>query len=212
MKTRYLTNRLAGLGVACGVVAVLGLGVTAWGETAPVAAQPPVGEPPPGAPANPAPPVNPEDYPKVDEVLKDFTAVVSTNDGARGFYRLWRREKDQQLLAELPKDYANQRHFIALTVASGENYAGLQSGEIYGYWRQYDKKLAFIEPNLDIRSTGDDPSKSSIKRLFTDRVLFEVPIVTMMRPDGGPIIDMDALIVGQAEKFFGGRAGGMNKS
>jgi len=180
-------------------------------ETSPLAAQSPDG-PPPGAGAPPPPPPNPDEYPKVEEVLKDYSPVVSTSDGGRGFYRLWRREKDQQLLAELPKDFANQRHFIALTVASGESYAGLQSGEIYGYWRLYDKKLAFIEPNLDIRSTGDDPSKSSIKRLFTDRVLFEVPIVTYMKPDGGPIIDMDALIVGQAEKFFGGRVAGINKS
>ena len=133
-------------------------------ETLPLAAQPPPGAPPAGAPA-PAPPPNPEDFPRVEDVIKDYAPVISTNDGARGFYRLWRREKDQQLLAELPKDFANQRHFIALTVASGESYAGLQSGEIYGYWRRYDKKLAFIEPNLDIRSTGDDPSKNSIKRI-----------------------------------------------
>lgn len=137
--------------------------------------------------------------------------MVSTSDGSAGFYKLWRRDKDQQLLAELPKDFANQKHYIALTVASGESYAGLQSGEIYGYWRRYDKKLAFIEPNLNIRSTGDDASKNSIKRLFTDRVLFEVPIMTMKR-EGGPIIDMDALIVGQAEKFFGARTRGLNKS
>ncbi len=202
-------NRWAGLGALWSAMAVVALA-----ETAPLAAQQAPGAPaaPAPAPATPPAPPNPDDYPKVDEVLKDFTPVVSTSDGARSFYRLWRRDRDQQLLAELPKDYANQRHFIALTVAGGETYAGLQAGEIYGYWRLYGKKLAFIEPNLDIRSTGDDPSKSSIKRLFTDRVLFEVPIVTMMRPDGGPIIDMDALIVGQAEKFFGSRVAGINKS
>jgi hypothetical protein len=206
MKSSSVSLKLAGSCMAMGVLASV---VAA--ETLPLAAQQAPGAPPPGAPS-PAPAPNPEEFPKVEDVLKDYAPVVSTNDGARGFYRLWRREKDQQLLAELPKDYANQRHFIALTVASGESYAGLQSGEIYGYWRLYDKKLAFIEPNLDIRSTGDDPSKNSIKRLFTDRVLFEVPIVTYMKPDGGPIIDMDALIVGQAEKFFGGRVAGMNKS
>ena len=53
--------------------------------------------------AAPGPPPNPEEFPKVDEVLKDYAPVVSTNDGARGFYRLWRRDKDQQLLAELPR-------------------------------------------------------------------------------------------------------------
>lgn len=154
---------------------------------------------------------DPSEFPKLDDVLKDYTQVISTSDGAPSFYKLWRRNKDQQLLAELPVKFADQKHFIALTVAGGENYAGLQAGEIYGYWRQYDKKLAFIEPNLSIRSTGDEPSKASVKRLFTDRVLFEVPIVTV-RPNGGPIIDLDALLVGQAEKFFGSHVRGINKS
>ena len=152
-----------------------------------------------------------DDYPKMDEVTKDHVQVVSTSDGAPSFYRLWRRDRDQQLLAELPKDFANQKHFVALTVASGQSYAGLQAGEIYGYWSVYDKKLAFVQPNLEIRSTGDDPSKASVKRLFTDRVLFDVPIVTWNRPNGGPVIDMDALLVGQAEKFYGGVVQGIQK-
>jgi hypothetical protein len=192
----------------------------AGADTSPVAALEPVSPPAPGAPGAPsAPGASPaapaaaphEDYPKLEEVIKDYTQVVSTNDGAPGFYKLWRRDKDQQLLAELPKDFANQKHFIALTVAGGESYAGLQAGEIYGYWSLYDKKLAFIQPNLEIRSTGDDPSKASVKRLFTDRVLLEVPIVTWVRPNGGPVIDLDALLVGQADKFYGPHVQGMNK-
>ena len=172
---------------ALSATALFGLGSTASADTAPVAALPVAGNPPVGAPPPGGAP-SADEFPKFDDVTKDFTPVVSTNDGSQGFYKMWRREKDQQLIAELPKEFANQKHFIAMTVASGESYAGLQSGEIYGYWRLYDKKLAFIEPNLDIRSTGDDPSKNSIKRLFTDRVLFEVPIVTYMKPDGGACV------------------------
>jgi Met-zincin/Domain of unknown function (DUF5117) len=150
------------------------------------------------------------DFPSATEVTKDFVPVVSAADGQPTFYKLWRRDKDQQLVAELPRDFANQRHYIALTVASGESYAGLQSGELYGYWRVYGKKLAFMIPNIDIRSTGDDPSKNSVKRLFTDKVLLEVPILAMVN-QGGPIIDLDALIVGQAEKFFGRNVRNINK-
>ncbi len=203
MKLRYFAC------AALSATTLLGLGSSASADTAPVAALPVAGNPAVGAPPPGGAPAA-DEFPKFDDVTKDFTPVVSTNDGSQGFYKMWRREKDQQLIAELPKEFANQRHFIAMTVASGESYAGLQSGEIYGYWRLYGKKLAFIEPNLDIRSTGDEPSKNSIKRLFTDRVLFEVPILTM-RPNAGPVIDMDALLVGQAEKFFGSRVAGMNK-
>ena len=62
--------------------------------------------------------------------------------------------------------------------------------------------MALIAPNLSVRATGDDEAKASVKRLFTDQVLLDVPILAM-GPSGGPVIDLDALLVGNASKFFG---------
>lgn len=149
------------------------------------------------------------DFPPIEEVTKGYEKVVSTADGKQSFYTIWIREKDGQMLAELPKDFATQRHFIALTIASGERYAGLQAGDKYVYWKQYDKRLALIEPNVEVRSTGDQESKDSVKRLFTDRVILDVPIVTYV-PRGGPVIDMDQLLLNQADKFFGSKVRGIN--
>ena len=154
-------------------------------------------------------PPQPE-FPKFEDVTKDYEKVVSTADGKKSLYTIWVRKKDGQMLAEIPKSFASQKHFIALTLASGDRYAGLQSGDMYVYWRRYDKRMALIEPNLDTRSTGDEESKSSVKRLFTDRVILDVPILTMV-PQGGPLIDMDELLVGQASTFFGSRVRGANK-
>lgn len=142
------------------------------------------------------------EFPPHDQVLSDFKKVVSTIDGEPTFYTIWVREKDGQMLAELPKGYTSQKHFIALTVASGETYAGLQAGELYVYWKRFDKRLGLFTPNIEIRSTGDKESKASVNRLFTDRLVLDVPIVTI-GPSGNPIIDMDALLVGQASQFFG---------
>lgn len=142
------------------------------------------------------------DFPPHAEVLKGFDKVVSTADGKRSLYTIWTREKDGQMYAELPSSFASDKYFIALTVSSGDRFAGLQSGDMYVYWRRYDKRLALIEPNVRIRSTGDDESKASVERLFTDRLVLDVPIATM-GPGGGPVIDMDQLLVGQAASFFG---------
>lgn len=150
------------------------------------------------------------DFPKPEEVLKGYEKVVSTADGRKSFYNVWSRGKDQQLLAELPAAYANQRHYLALTVASGDEYAGLQAGEVYFYWKNYGKRLAMVTPSVEIRSTGDKASQDSIKRLFTDRVLLDIPILTQV-PQGGPVIDLDELVVQHAEKFFGVEAQGLNK-
>lgn len=141
------------------------------------------------------------EYPSIDEVTKGYEKVVSTADGERSYYTVWTREKDGQILAALPSGYENKKFFIALTIASGEDYAGLQAGDLYVYWKRYDKRLALVEPNIQIKSTGDQESKSSIERLFTDRIILDVPIVAMS--GGSPVIDMDQLLIGQASTFFG---------
>lgn len=152
----------------------------------------------------PAQEVNPE-YPPLERVTEGYNKIVSTADGRPSFYTLWKRDRDNQLLAEIPKDFARQKHFIALTVSSGDEFAGLQSGDMYVYWRQYGNRMALIAPNLDIRSTGDNESRSSVRRLFTDTVLLDVPIVTMV-PRGGPVIDLDEILVRNATVFFGDTA------
>ncbi len=156
------------------------------------------------------------DFPPVAEILKDFKKI-NPPEGEMALYNLYVRAKDARILAELPRDYLNQRYFFAMTVASGEPFAGLQAGDRYVYWRRYDKRLALMEPNVQIRSTGEPESQESVKRLFTDRVITEVPIVTMS-PEGSPIIDLNQLLVGQSSLWFGrsartgGGAAGANAS
>ena len=81
---------------------------------------------------------------------------------------------------------------------------------MYGYWIQIGKRMVLIQPNVAVRSTGDSESKRSVDRLFTDRVLADVPIVTM-HPAWGPVIDLDAFLLGSGARFFGGSANGLKK-
>jgi len=153
---------------------------------------------------------NKPDFPPFKEVAQGYEKVVSTADG-QSFYNVWVREKDGQMLAELPRGYERKMQFIALTLGSGDTYAGLQAGDMYAKWKRYDNRLALIQPNLAVRSSGEPESKGSVERLFTDRVILDVPIVTM-GPNGQPVIDADALLLGQAGRFFGAQARGLNSN
>ena len=141
-------------------------------------------------------------YPAHEKIIEGFTKAESRSPDHQSLGNIWTRERDSQMYLELPKDFATKKYFIALTVSSGDQYAGLQAGDYYVYWRMYNKRLALILPNVDIRSSGEPESKSSVKRLFTDQVLLDIPIVTMV-PRGGPLVDADALFIGEAAKFFG---------
>ncbi|MHC4708104.1 MAG: zinc-dependent metalloprotease, partial [Planctomycetota bacterium] len=92
------------------------------------------------------------EYPPLTTVIKDYQQV-RTPDGGRSYYTIWTRAKDGQMLAALPSGYEGRKFFIAMTIASGEDYAGLQGNDMYVYWKRYDKRLALIEPNIRIKST-----------------------------------------------------------
>ena len=148
----------------------------------------------------------PPEFPPAADVLKDYKKV-SPPEGDTALYGLYVRAKDGHVLAELPRDYLQQKYFMAMTVASGAQFAGLQAGDRVVYWRRYDKRLALMDPNIDIRSGGDPESQSSVNRLFTDKLITEVPILTMS-PEGSPIIDLNQLLIGQSGLFFGGGRSG----
>lgn len=137
-----------------------------------------------------------------ETVLKGLDKVVSTNDGKPSLFTLYVDKKKAEVLVELPKDFEKKKYFIALTVAGGELYAGLQEGDLYVTWKKYNNRLALIEPDLETRSTGDAESKSSVARLFTGRVIADVPILAQT-PRDGTIIDMVELLLVHAPKFFG---------
>ena len=59
----------------------------------------------------PTPPPRPA-FPSFTDVSRGFTKVTPSG-GKRSFYTLWRRDKDGQVLAELPAGYARQKHFIS---------------------------------------------------------------------------------------------------
>ncbi|MCC9657946.1 zinc-dependent metalloprotease [Rhodopirellula halodulae] len=139
-------------------------------------------------------------FSKVSEGYKQLP--VSDQAATKGLFNVWKHEKESSVIAELPKNFAGKKYFVALTLSSGDKYAGLQSGDWVVQWRRYNNRLALIAPNLDIRATGDAESKASVKRLFTDRVLLDVPILAM-GPSGGPVIDLDSMLIGNATTFFG---------
>jgi len=144
------------------------------------------------------------------DVSKDYERVVSTADG-NSFYNLYINRKTNQVLAELPRGYEKQNHFFAMTVAGGEIFAGLQAGDLYTKWKRIGNRLALIQPQIAVRSTGDQESKDSVETVWTDRVLLDVPILST-GPSGQPVIDLDDLLVGKARTFFGPSALALNKN
>ncbi len=142
---------------------------------------------------------------------------VSVASGEGAFYTLFTREKDAQVLAELPKDYEGKRFYLVATVAAGHPQAGVYSiwHDAVGvptktvYWSRRGDQLMLVEPNLAVRSSGDDLSREGVARVNTDSVVLSVPILAI-GPGGGPVIDLDRALLGSSDRFIGGFLRGAN--
>ena len=88
------------------------------------------------------------DFPSYTTVIKGYEQVISSMDKKASLFSIYVRKKDQQMLGALPAGFESKKFFIAMTVASGETYAGLQAGERYVYFKRLDKRLLIMEPNL----------------------------------------------------------------
>lgn len=145
-----------------------------------------------------------EGFPPLADVVaaREVEKVVSTTDGSSPFYELHRNSKTGALLAVLPGDYEGKLVMVACTVSGGDAESGVMGPTIFGAWRRYDKQLAFVSPNLGVRTAGDDQAKESIERLYTGRVLFATPILTETE-DGRPVIDLGQIALTQAGAIFG---------
>jgi len=142
-----------------------------------------------------------KEFPPFEKVSEGFEKVVSTADG-KSLYTIYVNEKDGRVLGELPRQFERQTYFLAPTLAEG--VPGQQSSAIDGYmlkWKRIGDRLALIQPNLEVRSTGDNESQRSRDEQFTDRVVTDVPIMTM-GPGGGPVIDLSALLVDNSRDLF----------
>ncbi|MEC8319896.1 MAG: zinc-dependent metalloprotease [Planctomycetota bacterium] len=148
------------------------------------------------------------DFPPFSKVAEGFTEVAAP-EGTKGMYRLWINKKDQRVIAELPRMFEKQELFLAWTVAGGIQQSAVQTGDQYAKFKRFGKRLALVEPNYAIISTGDSESRSATGRVFTDRVITEIPILAM-GPGGGPVIDMNQMFVNGARTFFGNQAAGAN--
>ena len=154
------------------------------------------------------------DFPPFEKVSDGYREVTPA-DGS-GLHRVWVRDRDAQVLAEIPAGFPGQTFYIAPTVAGGDQQTGVYSIWAQGsgmrnvYWNKYDRTLALVEPNQMVKASGDAESRAAVDRVYTDRVLFSTPIVAK-GPSGGFVIDLDNVLLGQSQTFFSGFGRGFQR-
>jgi hypothetical protein len=140
--------------------------------------------------------------PSSKELLKGFTAI-------RGLNTIHR--KGHKAYLEVSSSQMKRPFLLATTISGGPTYAGFQWGERVAAWERIDKQLVLFEREVRYRAKNPrKPMARSVRRTYTDRVLYAAPIVALN--GSNPVVDLGALFGGQAETFFGDVAAGLDGS
>ena len=212
-------HRLFGLVVLIGLAAVLtpaaaqtpaeAPAVTVAADTLPAAASVDPAEISRGK----APGKTDDGLPEFAEIAKDHKEVLGPQ-GEEGYYPLYYNKKDDQLLAVIPKRELDKNFLLASSIAAGPDLAGYmwQSGVFR--WREFDKKLVLVAP--DLRNTKKNKSEVAdvVDRTYTDRIAAVVPIVARKGHD--PVIDLGDLFKNNdfaelGRVYRGGVNGGLSR-
>ena len=160
----------------------------------------------PGA-AMPVVAASQSDLPPLEKAVEGLKKVVSTAEGTDGYWDLYEDREKARLMAVLPRNYEGRLMMIACTVSGGDDQAGVMGPTLYAKWERIGDRLALVEPNFGVRTSGDRQARDSIENLFSGRVILSVPIAAMA-PGDRPVIDLGALATRQTARFFGSSAFG----
>ena len=139
--------------------------------------------------------------PVIESVIEGFERVRPADGGDRSLWDLYYREESQDLVAVLPSDYDSQPFLLTNALSRGDILSGIQGDTYFLRFRRIGNRLGFVEPQLNIRTTGDLESARSVDMLYADHVRFDVPIVAES-PDGRLAIDLDELFVDRWIEFL----------
>ena len=118
-----------------------------------------------------------DSFPKFEDVAKDHDKVISSADGKSGMYTLY-RDKDGHSRGTRTQ-LRKAEGFIAYTIKGGIPTAGVQYGDMYAYWKRFGVDLHSFSPTSR-RGHPAMPSHEVVgEGVYTDRVILDVPIVTM---------------------------------
>jgi Met-zincin/Domain of unknown function (DUF5117) len=186
------------------LLAALVLGVPTWAYfTSPVAAEEPKNAAATTSEQKPKPPDKKPDFPPFDEVSEDHVKIP-------GFFDLYYNKTKDHMLAVIPKSMIGKDFLILSSISGGPGLAGYMWDGYVAHWKEVDKKLVLIEPDLQYDRAANSTVKDVVARTYTDRIIASTKIVSKRGSD--PVIDLDSLLKKDLAGIGAVYGGSMNSS
>ena len=131
--------------------------------------------------------------------LEPFDQVVQDTEKLEGLFTLYRNSDTNQVYLEVKPQQLNKNYLATMTLESGIGERGLYSGipmqDFLFYFRRVNNNLHFVVKNVNFRTSPGDPQLRSIKRSFSDSVLYSLPIQSIHPTQKTLLINLGSLIL-----------------
>lgn len=128
-----------------------------------------------------------------------YEELVDRYEKLEGMFTLYRDKETGQTLMEVQPEQLNKNFLCFITLESGIGEAGLISGipirDFVFQLRKQQDNIQFVLPNIKFRTDEFDPQARSIKRSFSDSVLYSLPIKATHPQKETLLIDLESLLI-----------------
>ena len=129
-----------------------------------------------------------------------YEELVDGYEKLEGMFTLYRDQETGQTLMEVQPEQLNKNFLCAIALESGIGEAGLISGipirDFVFQLRKQQDNIQFVLPNIKFRTNEFDPQVRSIKRSFSDSILYSLPIEATHPQRQTLLIDLENLLLG----------------
>ncbi|HEY9668224.1 MAG TPA: DUF5117 domain-containing protein, partial [Coleofasciculaceae cyanobacterium] len=131
--------------------------------------------------------------------LEPFDKIVKDTQKQEGLFNLYCNKETNKIYLEVNPRQLNKNYLATITMESGIGERGLYSGlplqTLLFYFRRVNNNLHFVVRNVNFRTEIGDPQARSLRRSFSDSVLYSLPIKSIHPTRETMLIDLGDLML-----------------
>ena len=132
--------------------------------------------------------------------FQPFDKVTADTEKLTGLFALYRNQDEGKIYLEIQPKQLNKNYLCVTTLSTGIGEAWLLRGmpldDFLFSFRRLQDKVQFALPNIRFRARPGEPTARSLKRSFSDSILFSLPIVSINPDNEALLIDLGNLLMG----------------
>jgi hypothetical protein len=136
---------------------------------------------------------------EIKEDLRRYQELIKNARKFEGLFTLYQDEEGGGVLLEIKPEQLNQNYLATATLESGIGESGIYSGlplqDFLFYFQRIKNRLQFVVRNVKFRTDKNSPEMRSIKRSFSDSVLYSLEILGIEPHSKSILVNLGELLM-----------------